>query len=71
MIYGPNQDTFERERDAANGYTKVTGINWDISGKLGHMVTLYMDYKHWRTREHFFLAHTLHVLSIFLTPYLA
>ena len=41
MIYGSNQDTFESERDAVNDYTKATGINWDISGKLGHMVTLY------------------------------
>lgn len=54
MIYGPNQDTFERERDAVNGYTKVTGINWDISGKLGYMVTLYMDYKTLEDQRAFF-----------------
>lgn len=54
MIYGPNQDTFESERDAVNGYTKATGINWDISGKLGHMVTLYMDYKTLEDQRAFF-----------------
>lgn len=71
MIYSPNQDTFESERDAVNDYTRATGINWTISGKLGHMVTLYTEnYKTLEGQRAFFLPIS-HVLSIFLTPYLA